>query len=203
MSAEADQIVGLYRRHARAWADLRGSELREKTWLDRFLRLLPPEPSVLDIGCGSGNPIGRYMVEKGCMLTGIDSSPELIGIARSSVPHADWIVGDMRNLHLGTKFNGILAWNSTFHLTPDAQRNMFPLFQRHAAPAAALMFTSGSSHGDAIGEFEGEALYHSSLNGDEYRTLLDECGFDVLCHVAEDPECGLQTVWLAQFRAVA
>ena len=29
MSSEADQIIGLYRRHAQAWAALRGSELRE------------------------------------------------------------------------------------------------------------------------------------------------------------------------------
>ena len=200
MSTEADQIVRLYRRHARAWAELRGSDLQEKKWLDRFVQLLPVDPSILDVGCGSGNPIGRYLVENGCALTGIDSSSELIEIAHKSIPEADWMVSDMRNLRIGAKFNGILAWNSIFHLTPDDQRQMFPVFERHAAPAAALMFTSGPSLGDAIGEFEGEALYHSSLGGDDYRTLLDQHGFEVIDHAVEDPECGRHTVWLAQFQ---
>ena len=106
----------------------------------------------------------------------------------------------MRNLRLGTEFNGILAWDSTFHLTHDDQRKMFPVFEAHAASGAALMFTSGPSHGDMIGEFEGEPLYHSSLSEDEYRVLLDRHGFDVIDHVVEDPECGHHTVWLAQFR---
>ena len=173
----------------------------ERKWLDRFTSLLPPNPSVLDLGCGSGVPIGRHLVDKGACLTGVDASPELISIAREHVREADWIVADMRGLQLERRFHGILAWDSTFHLTPDDQREMFPVFQRHAVCAAALMFTSGPDHGDAIGEWEGEALYHASLSGDEYRSLLDRHGFDVVDHVVEDPDCGFRTVWLARKRA--
>ena len=64
------------------------------------------------------------------------------------------------------------------------------------------MFTSGPSHGEAIGELEGEALYHSSLDPEEYRALLNQNGFQVLEHVVEDPDCGLATIWLAQFHSV-
>lgn len=200
MSAEANQIIELYRRHALAWAKLRGSHLLEKRWLDKFIELLCEAPSVLDLGCGSGEPMGRYLLDSGSTVTGVDASPELIKIAREGITEATWIVSDMRKLRLGAKFNGILAWNSTFHLTPDDQRKMFPVFEQHAASGAALMFTSGPSHGNMIGEFEGEPLYHSSLNEDEYRTLLDQHGFEVIDHVVEDPECGLHTVWLAQLR---
>lgn len=203
MSTEADQIIGLYRRHAQAWAHLRGSELEEEVWLEKFVRVLPASCSVLDIGCGSGKPIGQYLFDNGCAVTGIDSSPELIEIARREVPECDWLISDMRHLRIGKKFNGIVAWNSSFHLTPDDQRRMFPIFEQHAAPAAALMFTSGPSHGDAIGEFEGEALYHSSLDGDEYRTLLDQHGFEVIDHIVEDERCGLHTVWLCKYRGSA
>ncbi|WP_375596287.1 class I SAM-dependent methyltransferase [Algihabitans albus] len=201
MASASDRIVDLYRRHAQAWAALRGTDLMERGWLDRFTSLLPPNPSVLDLGCGSGVPIGRHLVDKGACLTGVDASPELISIAREHVREADWIVADMRGLQLERRFHGILAWDSTFHLTPDDQREMFPVFQRHAVCAAALMFTSGPDYGDAIGEWEGEALYHASLSGDEYRSLLDRHGFDVVDHVVEDPDCGFRTVWLARKRA--
>jgi hypothetical protein len=41
MSADSERIIDLYRRHAYAWDRARGRSLFEKTWLDRFLALLP------------------------------------------------------------------------------------------------------------------------------------------------------------------
>jgi len=85
-----------------------------------------------------------------------------------------------------------------FHLCHDDQRNMFPVFRAHASPQAALMFTSGPAHGEAIGSFAGEPLYHASLDAAEYRSLLDRNGFRVVSHIVEDPDCGGHTIWLAQ-----
>jgi hypothetical protein len=104
----------------------------------------------------------------------------------------------MRSLSLDRRFDGILAWNSFFHLTCDDQRRMFPIFRAHAAPGAALMFTSGPRHGEAVGSYRGEPLYHASLDEADYRALLDEFGFDVVSYVAEDPACNGHTVWLAR-----
>jgi hypothetical protein len=106
----------------------------------------------------------------------------------------------MRTLELGRTFDGIMAWDSFFHLPQADQRRMFPIFGRHAGAGAALMFTSGPSAGERIGSYQGEPLYHASLDGGEYRRLLRDNGFGVVEHVAEDPTCGLHTVWLAQRR---
>lgn len=80
MSEDAKRIVELYRRHAQAWAAARASQQRhrpiEAAWRDRFLSFLPPHPAVLDLGCGSGEPIGCYLTERECELTGIDAAPE-------------------------------------------------------------------------------------------------------------------------------
>src|SRR3954469_1600763 len=77
-----------------------------------------------------------------------------------------------RGLSLGQRFDGILAWDSFFHLRPGDQRAMFPVFRDHAAPGASLLFTSGPRAGVAMGEWQGEPLYHASLDPDEYRALL-------------------------------
>ena len=74
---------------------------------------------------------------------------------------------------------------------------MFPVFRAHAAPGAALMFTSGPRVGEAIGACGGEALFHGSLDGAEYRALLAAEGFAVVAQRNEDPGCGGRTVWLA------
>jgi SAM-dependent methyltransferase len=200
MASESEKIVELYQRHAHAWASERGNNLFETAWIDRFLALIPRDVAILDIGCGSAEPIARYFIEKGYDVTGVDSSPALIDICKARFPGQEWIVADMRTLSLGQSFGGILAWDSFFHLCPEDQRLMFPIFRKHAAPKAALMFTSGPSHGEAIGTFRGEPLYHASLDKTEYRSLLDSSGFDVVAHVVEDPACGYHTIWLAQLR---
>jgi SAM-dependent methyltransferase len=200
MASDVERIMDLYQRHAEAWDRERGRSLLEKAWLDRFLALLPLNPSILDIGCGSAEPIARYLIEKGCDVTGIDSSSALIDMCKNRFPDQVWTVTDMRTLSLDRRFDGILAWDSFFHLCPEDQRRMIPIFRRHAGPKAALMFTSGHSHGEAIGNYKGEPLYHGSLDGAEYRLLLDQNGFDVVSHVAEDAKCCHHTVWLTQLR---
>lgn len=201
MTSPADDIIGLYRRHAAAWAGARGEGFAEKGWIDRFSAVLAPGAAVLDIGCGTGVPIARYLAAAGYHVTGVDSSPELIALFQGNLPGAETHVADMRRLKLGRTFGGLMAWDSFFHLNEADQRAMFPLFASHAAPGAPLLFTSGPAAGEAIGSFEGEPLFHASLDADEYRRLLDAHGFDVIAHVQDDPDCGRHTVWLAQRRA--
>ena len=142
--------------------------------------------------------MARYLVESGCTITGVDTSSELLDLCRTRFPGQTWEKHDMRRLSLDERFDGILAWDSFFLLTPQDQRQMFQVFRAHVVSGGVLMFTSGPAAGERIGSFEGEPLYHSSLDEHEYRDLLDQHGFNVLRHVAEDPDCGMHTVWLAK-----
>jgi SAM-dependent methyltransferase len=199
VTIHSERIVGLYQRHAAAWDRLRNpGSLFEKPWLDRFLALIPPQSSILDLGCGSALPIGEYLIGQGHRITGVDSSPPLLDLARARFPDQEWIVADMRILAIGRCFDAILAWDSIFHLTPEDQTATFPVLERHAAPRAALMFTSGPQHGSVLGEFEGEPLYHGSLDPEEYRKIMAQNGFQVVAHVVADPTCGDRTIWLAR-----
>jgi hypothetical protein len=122
----------------------------------------------------------------------------MIALCTERLPQQTWQVADMRSLSLERTFDGILAWDSFFHLCHDDQRRMFAIFRAHAAARAALMFTSGTRLCESIGCFEDEPLYHASLDSAEYRDLLTQNGFAVVAHVVEDPTCGRHTVWLAQ-----
>lgn len=192
------RIVNLYERHARAFDRERGKNLFERSWLDRFCAVTGAAASILDIGCGSGEPIARYLIEAGHQVTGADSSETMIALCRERFPAQSWMVADMRNLALGCRFNGILAWDSFFHLTQDEQKAMFVVFAAHIADGGALMFTSGPRAGEAVGSFQGEPLYHASLDPEDYQRLLAAHGFDVIDHVVEDATCGDHTIWLAR-----
>jgi SAM-dependent methyltransferase len=103
MSPEATRIIELYQRKALEWVRNRErpGELFEKSWLDRFRALLPSAGSILDIGCGSAEPIARYLIERGHQITGVDSSAALIEICRTRFPRLQWRVADMRHLAWG------------------------------------------------------------------------------------------------------
>jgi SAM-dependent methyltransferase len=197
--SDADKIIDLYERNAHNYAADRGRVAwDESAWLDRFAALLPQDGTILDIGCGCGEPIARYLIDRNFTVEGVDTSPTLISVCRERFPKQRWHLADMRTLALGRAFQGLLAWDSFFHLSHDDQRRMFPIFRLHAAPGAVLMFTSGTSHGVAIGSYHGEPLYHASLAPQEYSALLEVNGFRVAEHVVEDGDCGGHTVWLVQ-----
>src|SRR5436305_12303310 len=122
MRSEAGIVKELYERHALQWDKDRGRDLFELPWLDRFLSFVRARGSILDIGCGSAEPIARLFIERGYNVTGIDSSPSLIEICKRRFPQQSWIVADMREFRLNFRFDAIIAWNSFFHLYPDDQR---------------------------------------------------------------------------------
>jgi hypothetical protein len=128
----------------------------------------------------------------------------MIALARSRMPEQEWIIADMRRLALARCFDGILAWDSYFHLSHDAQRKMFRIFDAHAADRAVLMFNAGPEHGEAASTFtfKGEQLYHASLSPAEYLDLLDHSGFRVITHIANDQRSGGGTAWLCRRKQV-
>jgi trans-aconitate methyltransferase len=155
---------------------------------------------VLDLGCGGGDPVATSLTAHGLKVTGVDASPTLISLCCERMPDQRWVLGDMRKLALGKRFDGVLAWDGFFHLTPDDQVGMFPVFAAHAAAGAVLMFNAGPVRGESIGAYRGDPLYHASLDAAEYERLLDGAGFDLLEHVVGDVEKGGRVVWIARRR---
>jgi len=199
MSRLPELISQHYERHALSWdADRRAAAWIDKCWIDRFIGLLPESATILDLGCGGGVPVARALLAQGFQVTGIDSSPTLISLCSTRMPDQEWIIADMRSLNLGRRFDGILAWDSFFHLGHDDQRRMFSVFAAHAATGAILMFNAGSSHGEVVGSYRGDPLYHASLDAVEYRRLLGSVGFEIVDHSVNDPENGGRIAWIAR-----
>jgi len=197
-----EHILSTYDAVASVFAKERNKSLFERAWLDRFLAHVQPPRRILDLGCGTGQPIAQYLVDRRAKVTGIDGAKAMVDLFKANVPSARVLQEDMRSLTLGEQFDGILAWNSFFHLSQDDQRLMFNVFAAHAKKDTALMFTSGTSDGEVMGTAGGQPVYHSSLAPEEYRRLFERSGFEVLRFAPEDPECLGHTIWLARFVGV-
>jgi hypothetical protein len=110
------------------------------------LALLPStDASVLDL-VGSGQPIAAYLIENGCQVTGRSLRGD-VGNGAESFPEQTWINVDMRHFRFDQQFDGILAWDSFSISLQMINVKCLHSFQRMQS-GAALMFTSGPSHGE-------------------------------------------------------
>ena len=193
-----NEVAAVYNRIAGWFDKTRTRALIEQPYLEYLTRALKEGASVLDLGCGTGEPMLRYLVERQYEVLGVDASVAMIDIARMRFPDTRFEVCDMRELNLQRRFDAVIAWHSLFHLAPGDQRAMIQTFARHLQPGGLLMFTSGSDAGEVWSENGGEALYHASLAQAEYGSLLETHGFQVLHHAMDDAACGGATVWIAR-----
>ena len=64
--------------------------------LTEFSSLLPPHGNVLDVGCGAGVPVARFLVDAGFNVTGVDVSSSMLDLARDHVRQHFSRLGDQR-----------------------------------------------------------------------------------------------------------
>ena len=102
---------------------------------------------LLDLGCGSGRPIARYLIDQEHQLTGLDFSPDMIDLARSYFPTHEWVVGDMRYPPQTNRYDGLISWDGFFHLNASEQRQSLPLWCELLKPDGALLLTIGHEAG--------------------------------------------------------
>ena len=84
-----------------------------------FLKALPKNGSLLDIGSGTGIPFAKLFVERGFDYLGIDISSEMIKIAQKNVPIAKFEEVSMTDIDFDEDFDGIFSSYSLLLLNPD------------------------------------------------------------------------------------
>ncbi len=94
-----------------AWKARRRTYHREIERLCRFL--IPPEASVLEIGCGTGDLLHALRPRRGL---GIDLSPRMVEIARGKYPGLEFTVGDVEALDIEERFDYVLLSDLVGHL---------------------------------------------------------------------------------------
>ena len=134
---DPEETRAIYERQAAAHDAARAHTLFEAKWLARFAACLPEGGHVLDLGCGTGEPIAHWFRAEGFRVTGVDFADAMLEIARSRWPEGDWRQADMRHLDLGQSFDGIIAWDSFFHSRPRNSGPACPRWRATCAPVAA------------------------------------------------------------------
>lgn len=193
-----ERIAEHYERHAHAFDHERRKAFTERSWLDRLLLGVAKGATILDLGCGAGEPIARYLHDHGHPITGVDGSEKMIALCRTRFPRERWIVADMRKVALDGMFGGMVAWDSLFHLPADDQLALIERLAPWLSPGGALLFNTGPGRGTAMGCQFGEELYHASADPAEYRAVFARTGLFEVAYKPEDASAGGRSVWLVR-----
>ena len=148
--------------------------------LAEFSSLLPPGGDVLDVGCGAGVPVARFLVRAGFKVTGVDVSSTMLELARVHVPEASLVQMDMRRLDLEAgSFDGICAFYSLFHVPRDELPQVLVGFNRLLRQDGILLFCSGRDAWEGTGDFHGARMFWSHPDRAATRRFVLDAGFVV------------------------
>ena len=149
--------------------------------LSGFCSLLPPGGDVLDVGCGAGVPVARFLVDAGFRVTGVDVSSSMLQLARSHVPEARFLKMDMRRLQFDDgHFDGICAFYSLFHVPSEEHLQVLSKFNRLLRQDGVLIFSTGKSAWQGTEEFHGTRMFWSSPDREVTRQWVIDAGFAVM-----------------------
>ena len=173
--------------------ELKRSKTIGVNYVDKFLSLLsiksnhPDTKSLLDIGCGTGLPLTKHLVSFGEEVTGIDISTEMIKKSRINNPNATFIKEDISTYKIDRKFDGILAWDSLFHIPLEKQGKIIIKLIGLLKKNGVFMFTTGGEYGEFLSEMFGQTFYYSSLSEDRYIKIILQGNCEVIINEIDDP----------------
>jgi len=129
-----------------------------------------PVRRVVDVGCGAG-PLTEALLQAGFEVTGIDSSAELLTIARAAAPTARFVNASIYDAELPA-CDAIVAIGEplTYHAEDaDADRRISGFFQR----AATVLPDGGILVFDIIERGEPSLAGRVWNSGDDWAVLVD------------------------------
>ncbi|WP_125608208.1 class I SAM-dependent methyltransferase [Lapidilactobacillus bayanensis] len=140
----------------------------------QFAQQLAANATVLDLGCGTGEPNDRFLIEQGFKLTGVDFSAAMIKRARKNIPEGVFHQQNFLDFVPQTQFAGVLAFDSLFHLDHSQQPQIYPLISQWLKNDGWLLFTHGKTNSTKTGEMWGKTFSYSALALPELLSQLSE-----------------------------
>jgi len=129
-----------------------------------------PVRKVMDVGCGAG-PLTKALVEVGFDVTGVDTSAELLELARVNVPTAHFLQASIYDVEI-RDYDAVVAVGEplTYHAEDADAENVINVFLQRTAgalpPGGLLIF-------DVIGLGEPSLAGKTWTSGDDWAVLVE------------------------------
>jgi SAM-dependent methyltransferase len=159
-------------------------ELAPLASIKHFMGMLPPNPHIIDIGCGSGRD-AKIFTSMEAKVVGIDFCPNLIEIAKAHAPLADFHLMNIETMAVTPSFfDGAWAACSLAHLSkasfPAVLKDIYTMLKNKGYFYLALK--QGEGEGLEIDKrYEGHVeKFWAYYEYEELKNFLEEAQFKVI-----------------------
>ncbi|MFT4059089.1 MAG: class I SAM-dependent methyltransferase [Legionella sp.] len=158
--------------------------------IEKFIKLLPPNAKIIDIGCGSGRD-AKLLTNMGATVLGIDLSSNLIDIAKSNAPLAEFQLMDIEAMNLpDAAFDGAWAACSLGHVSKKVFPSVIQKIHCILKENGYLYITLKKGKGESLEQdirYEGDVKkFWAFFEEEEIKNILQEAKFKILdCDVIE------------------
>jgi SAM-dependent methyltransferase len=140
---------------------------------------------VLDIGCGTGIPVTKILLDEGLVAYALDASPKMVEDFRQNFPNVPVACESVeRSRFFNRSFDGIISVGLMFLLSEETQRAVIPKMAAVLNPGGRLVFTAPPyilEWKDAMSE-----QVSRSLGADQYRELITNSGLSMINEVDDE-----------------
>lgn len=145
----------------------------------RWARTLQTNSTVLDLGCGTGIPISKVLIDEGLTVYGVDGSPTLVNAFRENFPDTPVVCEPVESSSFfNRKFDAVIAWGLLFLLSPDAQATVIQKVAKVFLPGGKFLFTAPHQKANWKDAMTGQTS--TSLGGEKYKQLLSASGLSLI-----------------------
>ena len=150
-------------------------------------RSLPTGAAVLDLGCGSGLPISRTLMDQGIAVYGVDSSRTLCAAFSRNCPTANVACESVEeSSFFRREFDGVIAWGLIFLLRAESQLTLIHRVARTLSQSGRFLFTAPTQACNWVDVLTGRT---SQAAGDAaYRAALEASGLLLIAEHIDEGE---------------
>lgn len=156
----------------------RDVQVAEGDWL---VNQLTPPARVLDLGCGSGLPTARQLLDAGMEVVGLDESAVMLDLAERQAPGGRYLRRDLRDIADLGEFDAAVAF---FSLIMLPRRDIPPLLSQLRGQLRGPKLLQVAM---VLGDFDefpvvfmGAPMNATAYPPDELAQVVERAGFEIL-----------------------
>jgi SAM-dependent methyltransferase len=167
-----------------------------RTFVERFLSMLPPEGRVLDAACGTGKYFA-IVLASGRSLLGVDHSAGMLATAAEKFPDVATEKHDLQNLPYRAEFDGVMCMDAMEFIPPEDWPDVLRRFRSALRHGGLLYLTVELALEEGVRKANEDArraglpvvdaewaepdrFYHHYPSMDRVRTWVLESGFAIV-----------------------
>jgi len=184
-------VKSSYNSCAQNYSDDRDLFKNEK-YLEDLTKKLSKGVNILDIGCGSGVPIDKYLIEHEFTVTGIDISEEQINLAQKKLPSGQFLIKDMTEVNFPVNsFDAIVSFYAIFHIPRVKHLTLLKKLNSMNDKTKWLSANNnGSSDWEGIEDnFHEAKMFWSHYGREKNIELVKEVGFKLIYETIDTSGC--------------